>query len=385
MTQTNRNQKISNSGIDPNPIRISMVIIKGLCLFLIFNMIFAVAGSPEIGKISLYNLIFPGRFRLPFGENPNEAYNFSLNNLDAMFASHTISGKVKTENEFRIIVIGDSSTWGILLKPEETITGLINKAELNCKGRNVKAYNLGYPTLSLTKDILIMDQALQYKPDLIIWPVTLEAFPSDKQFSSLLVINNLDKIKNIFENYPLKIEGYLPEKIKQNIYEKSIVGQRRNLADILRLQLYGIMWAATGIDQVYPDDYDHAQIDLEGENTFHGWTTPEQLRKGLALNILETGLRIAGDIPVLIINEPILISSGKNSDIRYNFYYPRWAYDQYRKILEENSAYNNWRYLDLWNIVPSDEFTNSAIHMNPFAETIYAKHVIDEIRAGNCQ
>ena len=37
--------------------------------------------------------IFPGRPRLPFGENPDKAYNFSLYSLDAMLASHEINAR----------------------------------------------------------------------------------------------------------------------------------------------------------------------------------------------------------------------------------------------------------------------------------------------------
>ena len=51
------------------------VILKSLLLFLILN--FALAFIPHgnaVGKISFYNTLWPGRVRLPFGENPQEAY-----------------------------------------------------------------------------------------------------------------------------------------------------------------------------------------------------------------------------------------------------------------------------------------------------------------------
>ncbi|MCZ7670394.1 MAG: hypothetical protein M5U34_26160 [Chloroflexi bacterium] len=47
---------------------------------------------------------------------------------------------------------------------------------------------------------------------------------------------------------------------------------------------------------------------------------------------------MAGDVPVLLINEPMFISSGRNSDLRYNAFYPRWAYDQYREMLGETAV-----------------------------------------------
>jgi hypothetical protein len=93
----------------------------------------------------------------------------------------------------------------------------------------------------------------------------------------------------------------------------------------------------------------------------------------LAINALETGIRIAGDTPVIIVNEPMLISSGENSDIRYNFFYPRWAYDQYRDMMAELSQKNQWNYVDLWDLVPANKFTNSAIHLTPAGESLLSE------------
>jgi hypothetical protein len=385
MSQEGMHKKSTDTKREENPIRFSMVLAKGLLLFIVLNLLFALIGNESIGKFSLYNHIFPGRLRLPFGENPAEAYSFSLNNLDAMFASHEISGKGEVNDEFRILVIGDSSTWGILLKPEETLVGLINKKGINCQGKRIRAYNLGYPTLSLTKDVMILDQGMSIKPDLIIWPVTLEAFPIENQFSSPLVAENMDHIERLSKILPIPLSDPIKrEDFGTTIYEKSIVGQRRNLADLLRLQLYGSMWAATGIDQVYPLKYEHAQLDLKDNISFHEWTDPDQLSNGLAMDILKTGSILAGEVPMIIVNEPILISQGINSDLRYNFYYPRWAYDQYRKIMEDYNRNRSWQYLDLWNKVPPSEFTNSAIHMTPVGELIYSGFIIDEISASYC-
>ena len=80
---------------------------------------------------------------------------------------------------------------------------------------------------------------------------------------------------------------------------------------------------------------------------------------------------MAGDVPVLIVNEPILVSEGKNSHVRYNFFYPRWAYDQYRQLLAEQAQDANWMYVDLWDLVPQEEFTNSAVHLTPKGSRLY--------------
>jgi hypothetical protein len=82
----------------------------------------------------------------------------------------------------------------------------------------------------------------------------------------------------------------------------------------------------------------------------------------------------------MIVNEPMLISSGENSVIRYNFFYPRWAYDQYRDMMAELSQKNQWNYVDLWNLVPANEFTNSAIHLTPRGESLLAEKIGSSIK-----
>lgn len=354
------------------PIKPLNVLIKGLLLFLLFNLVIA-AWQPRVGRVSLYNVIFPGRERLPFGENPAQAYNLSLFDLDAMFASHVIHGTPKADYEFRVIVLGDSSVWGTLLKPEETLAGQLNQADITACGKTVRAYNLGYPTISLTKDVMLLSYGMEYEPDLIIWMKTLEAFPIEKQTSTPLVAQNEETVRGLADRYGLRVEADDPNFVKKSFWEKTFVGDRRAWADFFRLQIYGVMWAATGIDQVYPDDYERAQTDFEADESFHDFTPPDLNEEGLAWNALETGFRVAGETPMLLVNEPMLISSGANSDIRYNFFYPRWAYDDYREMMYEVSERNGWRYVDLWDIVPANEFTNSAIHLTPAGEKMLAE------------
>ena len=47
----------------------------------------------------------------------------------------------------------------------------------------------------------------------------------------------------------------------------------------------------------------------------------------------------------------MFISSGQNSDLRYNSFYPRWAYDQFHALLNSQAAANDWHYLDLWDSI----------------------------------
>ncbi|HET6821461.1 MAG TPA: hypothetical protein VFH34_02370 [Anaerolineales bacterium] len=356
-------------------IRLFPLVLKAILLFVLFNLVFLFINDIPLGKLSLYNSIFPGRERFPFGET-RESYNLSLFDLDAMFASHVLAGTEKARNEYRVLLIGDSSVWGTLLTPEQTLAGQLNESAISACGKTVRAYNLGYPTISLTKDLLILDQAKQYQPDMLIWLTTLEAFPRDKQLMSPIVANNAKRVGDLITTYQIPLNTSDPALVKLSAWEQTFVNQRRAVADIIRLQIYGALWASTGIDQIYPDNYERAQTDLEASDDFHGLNS---LNDALAIDVLDAGMSIVPD--TILVNEPMLISEGRNSDIRYNFFYPRWAYDEYRELLSEHAAVRDWHYLDLWDLVPADEFTNSAIHLTSTGERLLANKIAEAIQA----
>jgi len=339
--------------------------LKVLLLFGLANLVLLPFASLNgLGRLSAYNRAFPGRLRLPYADNPSKAYNLSLYNLEAMFASHELASGQKPADEFRVLLIGDSSTWGFLLPAEQTLASQINQAGLQtADGRQVRVYNLGYPVMSLSKDLLILSQAMRYEPDLIIWLVTLESFPYDKQLFPPLIQNNPELMRRLIADFDLKLDINDPNFKQAGLFDRTLIGQRRALADLVRLQLYGVLWAATGIDQDIPETYTPRQEDLEADATFHDLQPPTLREEDLAFGILEAGLVMAGDTPVILINEPMFTSQGKNSDIRYNFFYPRWAYDGFRSLMAAKSQERGWNYHDLWDAVDNQEFTNSAVHL----------------------
>ena len=353
------------------------VLLRAVVLLAVINLLFAASRPlPVVGKWSAYNSLFPGRLRLPFGERPDLAYNFSLYSLDAMIGSHEVA-QPRPVDEYRLIVLGDSSVWGTLLRPEETLTGQINAAGLHAPdGRRVRAYNLGYPTISVTKDLLFLSRVVQYQPDMILWPVTLEALPRHTQLRSPILQNNPQPVRNLAKAYNLNLETAEDRLIEPGFWQQTILGQRRNLADIFRLQMYGVMWAATGIDQYYPESYTPTANDLEADQSFRDLQPPDLSPDDLALDVLAAGHEMALGIPLLLINEPVFISSGENSDIRYNFFYPKWAYDDYRQILLAEAQRNGWHYVDAWDLIAPTEFTNSAIHLTPVGSAQFARAII---------
>lgn len=371
--------------MNPNPSRIRLfpLLLKTTILFALFNFAFLFLPELNLGKFSLYNSIFPGRERLPYGE-VRESYSLSLFDIEAMFASHVISGTEKAPDEYRVLLIGDSSIWGTLLQPQETLAGQLNVNSINACGKTVRAYNLGYPTLSLLKELMLLDYALHAlrQPDMVIWLTTLESFPNERQLTSPIVANNTEHVRELIERYDLAADPDDPELVEPSRWDQTLIGQRRAVADILRLQIYGMLWASTGIDQFYPKDYVPAQIDLEPNDEFHDLTSEDRvvLQETLAFDVLEAGMSAAA-VTTILVNEPILISNGANSDIRYNFFYPRWAYDEYRQLMIERSAQHGWKYFDFWDLDPVEEFTNSGVHLTPKGVAMLTSKVAEAIQA----
>jgi len=354
------------------------IIVKALLLFLAINLVFVLTNPlPVLGRFSAYNHLFPGRKRLPYGENPQRSYNLSLYTLEAMFASHELDGTAKAEDEYRVIIIGDSSTWGFLLQPNETFTSVINDAGISLTdGRHLKAYNLGYPVMSLAKDLLILSFATRYQPDLVIWPLTLESFPYDKQLFAPILQNNPSLVQQLAQTYHLSLTPQKTFQTGEPFWKRTLIAARRDLADLIRLQLYGALWAATGIDQDIPEEFTPRMEDLPADLAFHNLQPPDLREEDLAFEVLDVGLKMAGKTPILFINEPMFISQGQNSDMRYNYYYPRWAYDGYRTLLTEKCRTNGWNCIDLWDAIPPTEFTNTAVHMTPEGNRIFAQEII---------
>jgi hypothetical protein len=344
------------------------VIVKALVLFAAANGIFAAVDlMPALGRLSVYNRLVPGRVRLPYGEDPGRDYNLSLFNLEAMFASHEVSAQPDPD-EFRVMLIGDSSTWGFLLESDATVAALINRRGT---GR-WHVYNLGYPTMSATKDLLMLSYAMHYRPDLIVWMVTLESLPQTKQLDSPILQHNAGEVRRLIAGYGLRSDPEDPRLMDPALWDRTLAGERRALADIVRLQMYGFLWAATGVDQSIPEEFDPPQEDLEADESYHGLLPPILREDDLAFDAILAGRAMAGNTLLWIINEPVYLSRGLNSDIRYNFFYPRWAYDQYRTLLEQWCQAHQTAFLDLWDAVPAEEFSNSAIHRTPAGERIVA-------------
>jgi hypothetical protein len=363
------------------------VIIKAFGLFVLANLLLA-AIHPPLGRLSIYNSLVPGRQRFPFEDAEFEHLGHTMmlyEDFDAMFASHVISEGPKPSDEFRVILLGDSSVWGYNLPGPGTLSSQLNALNLlTCAQKKVVVYNLAYVGTYLPKDLLILDRAMQYKPDLILWFVTLDTFTAGGRSNAIQMLSpHAGKALEIIASYNLNIDTYGMK--SETFSNRTFWTEKSRLKKIARLQLDGLLWSATDVD-FYVRPLPKVGPDALATDPVHKTPDNYDLTSGrLSLDVLGAGYEIASPVPVLVINEPIYISAGMNSKVRYNSYYPRRAYDHYRSYLSEWMRENGHPYMDLWDFLPAGEFRNTPLHYSAAGEKMVAAHLAPELLQMACQ
>jgi hypothetical protein len=374
------------------PVSATRVLIKAAILFATFNLLFA-AFNPPIGKITGYNLLWEGRLRFPYEESPEyylQGYNAPvIEDFDAMFGAHVISASPKQPDEFRVFLLGDSAVWGGHVRAQDALSEQLNRMDLTaCDGRKVRVFNLGYPWPSTLRDLLILDTAMQYQPDLILWGVTLHSFEKKNEERQFLV-PHAERMSALMQEYNLNLPPAYDDVTAPSFWDKTLIGQRKRLKNILLVQLFGPPWAATGIDNHAAAPAQHPPVpqEVKRDRSYFeykaAFETPTLL-KSLFFETLRVGREIAGPTPVIVVNEPIFIVTGRNSDLRYNSLYPRWAYDAYRQSLADWMIQRGYAYLDYWDAIPPSLFANEIFHLDPAGEEIYAELLAPRILESAC-
>lgn len=333
------------------------VILKAALLFLIFNYAFALIPTSALWRFSIYNNLISGSPRFP-----------QEGGLSLLLPNHALA--TAPDDEFNIVVLGHSSTWGYLLDVQETFSGRITAKELKtCDGKTIHLYNLGYPKLSTFKDLLILDQALPYQPDAVIWVVTLNSMLYEPK-QHPIILENAEIAQSLIDKYDFPITFDAPN---ETFSDRTFLSRRAALARFIKYQLDGMHAFVVG---EYTDPrYTPVGQDLEDALDYGGMPPPELDASLLMDAVLNAGVDLVDETPLVIVNEPIQIATGANSDIRYNEHYPQWAYDQYRELMLQTALENDWYYVDFWDLVPPTEFTDSAVHRTVAGERIFADEI----------
>jgi hypothetical protein len=373
---------------DAPSIHPARVAVKALLLFIVFNLVYAaVRASP-----GWFIVIRRGEYeRFPALWLPDVHNDGSVSikremfsNMDILFTSHILT-RPKAADEFRVFIFGDSSVWGTALYPDETLAGQINKLDLHtCSGQHVVAYNLGYPSNSATKDLLFMQRAQQYQPDLNVWLFSMLAFQQVRQ-DGPFVVENPRAVQELMTEYGLPRETSLLSVPPGPLWGATIAGQRRDLNLLVRLQASSLLLGVLGMDdpRVVVEGGVHYRDAPKAAEDFFGIFPPDDLRDHLAFETLPVASAITGG-KIIYVGEPIEISTGEYSSISYNSTFPRWAYDQFRDTVAGMAAQNDWAYLDLWNLIPENLFGSNVFHLLPEGEATLAERLSETILLSAC-
>ena len=350
------------------------VLTKGVILFLLIELGF-ISSNINLGKIN----VFTGelsRKRFPSSTVSAEVDGaLDVGILDSIFAAHIIS-RPKKNDEFRVIVLGDSAIWGVLLRPDETFPGQLDSFGILCGNKIARVYNLSFPTPSAIKDLLLLDRAMQDEPDLIIWPVTLYGLTRRVLAEHNLLATDPEPVYDLDARLDI-----LPLEFPELSYWDKVGAKHRSLTRTVKFQTYGLIQLATGEDQMQLDSPLISDQNSNDPNC-EGMEPPALPEGEIRLDLLAKGYQIAGKIPIIIFNEPMLIiNDSSNRDVRYNKYYPRWAYEQYRRLLTEAASLNGWNYLDLWDMFPPEYFSDTPLHLTPAGEALLAEAIAPAIQA----
>ncbi len=209
----------------------------------------------------------------------------------------------------------------------------------------------------------ILDAALRYQPDLVIWFVTAMSFRNileSGQDNTFLEINRT-RLKRLTDEYGLQdwFDARMPP---EPWWRPWIAIQNPDAASVWFNALF------------YP-----FSVPSWGQTTRRLGSEPIPAKPryasdhpafkpmpGETWQFVLVGRSLAERVgaKLLLVNEPILVGSGPNSDVNYNLLYERALYDNYHQALAAFAGHHTLWYLDLWNTIPRPSFTDTAFHLD---------------------
>jgi hypothetical protein len=176
---------------------------------------------------------------------------------------------------------------------------------------------------------------------------------------------------------------FLPQNYESPGLVSQITDLNVTLFRVVRYQFYSLVNLATGLDQIPGPPEVLPSLQLKSDPNFEGMKPPILDADKVSIDQVQDFYQIAGNIPVILVNEPIqVVKDVPNSNIYYNLNFPRWVYDQYRKYVRDAATQNHLTYLDLWNIFPPGYYATTPLHLIPQGETELAKRIALHIIQG---
>jgi hypothetical protein len=138
---------------------------------------------------------------------------------------------------------------------------------------------------------MILDKALAYQPDLIVWFITWYTLMPKARDDHWLITQNPAEFVKLAERF-----DFLPKDYRAPSLPELIVRQNSGLFRVARFQLYPLVELATGRDQILGAPAD-LPAELSSDTTFEGLKPPILRQKQVSLDQVEdfVGRELAGD------------------------------------------------------------------------------------------
>ncbi len=344
---------------------LAVTLIKAVVIAGIINILGLALGWDPVEVIvrwSTWELQSEGRARLAY---PSDFQNGQLP-VDALLAAHALSEA--DANDFNVIVLGESGVAGWGLEDDETLSAQMTAAGWQVEGQGVTAYNLAYPQPNAARDLLILNGALAYDVDMVLWflsPSSLNNAPDPTGANRVFFNINRSELGSLLTEYDPLLGGWYdqvgvtlldgPEWWEPYFFIRD--------TDLLPVWFNSLFYPYMEPDiarfeervglQNVPETARYRD-DMEGFNPMPNATW----------NNLIAGCRMAAehDARLVLVNGPILIGTGGSSDTNYNSLFERALYDRYRKTLRAFAIENGLSTIDVWNIIPPEHFTDTPQH-----------------------
>jgi hypothetical protein len=330
-----------------------------------------VAIGTRSGAVSSFGLCLPPA--IDRGERLQEVDSMRLAHLALALRQHAVCRSPGEADGPRIFLVGNSTVLGHPLPFQQTFAAELSRRFAPSQAR---IFNLGSLFTYQLKNAVVLDAALRYRPDVVIWGIALNDFNHHAPMVwpdgmvAFFAVNSarvralaanplaglaepLARYAAHFEEQPPKPAAWLLLRSIGNYAQLAVAHGSRELLEQRLLDPADL--APPTIDPVHtpflvrPDRYSCAKVEAEFARQYTGWPSwnslawLEQLARKRAIRVLVVNLPV--------VHQPI----GRC----YNAHYPTAAFREYLDWLVRETRARDLAYLDLHDLLPASEFLDS--------------------------
>ena len=320
------------------------------------------------GAVTSFGVCLPPAFDR--GERLQEVGAMRLAHLELAFRQHRVCREPLPGAGPRVFLVGNSAVLGHPLPWPQSFAAQLNE---RFAGGEARIFNLGTLFTYQLKDVMVLEAGLRYRPDLVVWGVTLKDFlpkapiPEPPGVIEFFAVNSarvralaeappagmrepLARYAAALEAAPPAPEPWLLLRSAGAYLPLAVRHATRELLERRLLDPADVPPASIDPALLPPPEPDPAwrcgDVEASFREHYGGWSRWSAL-PWLAQLSRETGLRI------LVVNLPVVHQAIGRC---YNALYPTAAFREYLQWMARETQANGLDYLDLHDLLPASEF-----------------------------